>query len=163
MKEPASKAELQEWVEQSRAAFVAQIEQTPVERVTEPGVEAAWSVKDIVAHITAWENTLCHWLPTAVCGEVPPVPQSDDDVNRMNHAFYEASLPLSWEAVWQAFVLSGPRVMQAVAEAPEADLFDELRFAWRDGRPLWFMVGSNTFWHYEEHQPQIAAWLKASS
>ena len=49
--------------------------------------------------------------------------------------------------------------MRIAAETPDAVLFDAEHFAWREGRPLWFMVAANTYWHYAEHREHLEQWL----
>src|SRR2546421_6794431 len=41
-------------------------------RMTEPGVVGDWSVKDILAHVTTWEEEALKYLPLIVEGGKPP-------------------------------------------------------------------------------------------
>ena len=45
------------------------------------------------------------------------------------------------------------------SKVPEDELFDPDRFEWRKGRPLLWMIGGNTFGHYQEHIDWINEWL----
>ena len=38
----------------------------------EPGVTGAWSVRDIIAHVTTWEEEALRHLPHVLHGEKPP-------------------------------------------------------------------------------------------
>src|ERR1700738_4232795 len=40
--------------------------------VLEPGVTKAWSVRDIIAHVTTWEKEAVKHLPAALEGRRPP-------------------------------------------------------------------------------------------
>jgi len=40
--------------------------------VLEPGVTKAWSVRDIIAHVTTWEEEALAHLPTILEGRRPP-------------------------------------------------------------------------------------------
>jgi len=40
--------------------------------VLEPGVTKAWSVRDIIAHVTTWEEEALTHLPTILEGRRPP-------------------------------------------------------------------------------------------
>src|SRR5690349_2166993 len=42
------------------------------ERMTEPGVAGDWSVKDVLAHVTTWEEEALRHLPTILAGGRPP-------------------------------------------------------------------------------------------
>src|SRR5260370_2965123 len=41
-------------------------------QLTEPGVMGEWSVKDILAHVTAWEEEALKYLPLIITGGRPP-------------------------------------------------------------------------------------------
>ena len=41
-------------------------------QLTEPDVMEDWSVKDILAHVTTWEEEALKYLPLIVNGEKPP-------------------------------------------------------------------------------------------
>ena len=41
-------------------------------RLTEPGVTGDWSVKDLIAHVTWWEEEALRHLPLIIVGDRPP-------------------------------------------------------------------------------------------
>src|SRR5437763_16848397 len=41
-------------------------------QMTEPGVTGNWSVKDILAHVTTWEEEALKYLPLIITGGKPP-------------------------------------------------------------------------------------------
>src|SRR5205807_10077313 len=41
-------------------------------QLTEPGVMGEWSVKDILAHVTTWEEEALKYLPLILTGGRPP-------------------------------------------------------------------------------------------
>ena len=41
-------------------------------QLTEPGVMGTWSVKDILAHVTTWEEEALKYLPLIITGGRPP-------------------------------------------------------------------------------------------
>ncbi len=60
-----------------RAAWEALLKQVGDDRMTIVGVVGDWSIKDIVAHITAWEQRPVEWLAAARRGDKPtPAPWS---------------------------------------------------------------------------------------
>src|SRR6266481_3202660 len=63
-------------------------------QMTTPGVNGDWSIKDILAHLNAWQDYLVIRLQAATRNEVPAVGVlSDEDegntVDRLNADFYE--------------------------------------------------------------------------
>lgn len=160
MEEPTTKAELLQMMVNGRAALTALIEPIPLERMLESGVEATWSVKDILAHLTSWEVKMCAVLAGRQ-SELPPAnwPTTADAVDAINADFTMANGAKSLIQVLQEFETAIHQALAAVEAMSEADLFDAARFEWQEGRPLWYLVADNTFAHYEEHIPSIEGWL----
>ena len=128
-----------------------------------PGVIDEWTVKDILAHITVWEQRMVRWLEEAVRGGVPqmlPDGMTWDDLDEWNEQTYQKHANRPLEDVLTEFELSYPQALKTAQEVPEQDLMDPDRCDWREGDPLWVMVAANTFWHYTEHEESIRAWLE---
>ena len=160
MDQSMTKATLLEAFRRSREDLETLLSRFDDEQMLRPGVEATWSLKELMWHIVAWEMGLCRWLAAAVTGEEPTdFPRTDADVDQMNATFDVEGQRLSLAEVQQAFAGAYSQVAEAILAVPEADLLDPARFAWRQGQPLWHMVGGNTFWHYQEHAETIRAWL----
>src|SRR6266700_1613515 len=63
-------------------------------QMTTPGVNEAWSIKDIIAHITAWQYALLDRLHAAARGVTPTSygPElTDEDIDKLNEQFYQQS------------------------------------------------------------------------
>lgn len=133
------------------------------EQMLLPGVIEDWTVKDLLAHITVWEQRMIRWLGAAMRGGVPqmlPDGMTWDDLDEWNEQTYQEHVDRSLEDVLTEFELSYPQALEAAREVPERDLIDPHRFEWREGEPLWVMVAANTSWHYTEHEQSIRAWLE---
>jgi hypothetical protein len=160
MIEPTTKADLLQMVENGRAEFMALINQIPQERMLETGVESNWSVKDILAHIAAWELKMSQVFAELQQSDAPPDwPTTDEAVDALNANFYETNRDKPLAQVIADFDAAYPQALAATKAMSEGDLFDPRRFAWREGRPLWWMVAGNTFGHYGDHIPNIETWL----
>ena len=160
MEEITTKTELLRRVVEGRAALEALLEPIPAEQMLVSGVEADWSLKDILAHIAAWEDKMTAVFAAVQSSDATPDwPTTDAAVDQLNADFYAANRDKPLDQVQQEFAAAYPQAYAAVRAMPEADLFDSERYPWREGRPLWYLVGGNTFWHYEEHIPNIKAWL----
>jgi hypothetical protein len=134
-------------------------------QMTQPGVQDAWSVKDILAHIVDWERRMVRWIQESLRGEVPQRPAPGmtwDDLDRLNERTYLSNKDRALDEVRADFQRSYRRSLQVVESLSESDLIDPRRFAWREGDPLWHMVAANTWWHYKEHREAIDAWVKES-
>lgn len=160
MKEPQTKAELLQYVHDGRVDFLNLINQIPKNRLLEKGVESDWSIKDILAHITAWEVKMSEAFAEIQAGGAPHSwPETDADVDALNAEFYAGNKDKPLAQVLSEFEDAFPQAVAATEALSEEDLFDPDRFAWRKERPLWWMVAGNTYGHYGDHVPNIQAWL----
>src|SRR3954470_11358383 len=90
-----SKAELLEKMQDERARWDELLERVGEERMGLPGVDGDWSVKDLIAHVAAYEQWTAEQIKAALTGEPAP-PINDDpeheedwlDVNKRNARIY---------------------------------------------------------------------------
>ena len=163
MKTPQSKEELLQWVHDGRAELVNLVNQIPENRMLDQGVESDWSMKDVLAHIAAWETKLSQVFADVQASDVQPDwPTTDAAVDALNAQFHADNQTKSLAVVMSEFETSHAQALAATEAMPAADLFEADRFLWREGRPLWWMVAGNTYGHYGDHIPAIQTWLKTS-
>lgn len=160
--DPQTKAELLDRARTSRAAFEQLFTDLTPEQLSVSGVEADWSIKDIIHHVAAWEKLMTQWLIDAKQGSVPDRPAMDgiDALNAEIEALGKAKDP---DNILREFHAGWPPAEQAILAMNEDELFRTDFYAWRSGSPLWHMVAGNTFWHYAEHTESITAWRKGQS
>ena len=160
-KEPKTKAELLQFVQDGRIQLTTLIDQIPEKRMLEKGVETDWSIKDILAHITAWEAKMCAVFAEIQVSDAPPDwPATNEAVDELNASFYADNQNKRLAQVLVEFAASYPEAVAATEAMSEDNLFNPDRFAWRAERPLWYIVAGNTFGHYWDHIPNIEAWMK---
>ena len=58
---PTRREELVTLIENAQMEIEGLIELVGEAKLTEPGVTGEWSVKDILAHMTAWEERIAAW------------------------------------------------------------------------------------------------------
>ncbi len=165
METVTSKVAILESIQDERAKLEETLASIPEDRLTIPVAEIGWSVKDILAHLTAWEQLLLGWVQASERGETPdrPAPgKSWDDLDALNEELHQAHKDRPLAEVLEGFHSSYQQVIELVTGMSEADLLDPQRYAWRRGDPMWHMVAANTWWHYKEHRESIAAWLESS-
>lgn len=162
MEEQMTKIKLLEKIRSSRQELEDCLDQIPRESMTIPGAENDWSVKDILAHITAWEGNMRLWIQQLTEGETPdrPAPgQPWKDLDQINKDIFERNRNKSLDVVQAEFERSYRDTITLVASTSEKDLVDIGRFEWTGSAPAWYLVGGNTFWHYEEHLPSLKNWI----
>jgi hypothetical protein len=143
--------------------FLASI---PRERMTEPGATGPWSVKDVIAHVTAWRGRTIARLEAAVAGQPEPPPPwppelhetaSDDPINAW---FYERYRDEPLDAVLAGWDASFDRLRAACVALPDKALFDAAHFPWLEGTALIEALSRGFLGHFrDEHEPILRAWL----
>jgi len=123
-------------------------------RMVEPALEQGWSVKDVLAHISAWERACAGWIEAAARDETPERPEVRD-VDAFNAAMFAANRGRQLADVRAESAASHAAIVAAIEATPDAELASDARFGW----PAWQMASANTDDHYREHIAQIEAWL----
>lgn len=164
--EPKSKQAILELIRDERSRLEAAVGKLSEAQMVAPGLDGERSVKDILAHISAWELMMVQWLKETYAGLTPERPAPGmtwDDLDQLNERIYLDNQDRSLGEVMARSESAYSHAVQAVQEMTDGDLFDGTRFAWRNGDPMWHMVAANTWWHYKEHSEQIEAWLIGSA
>jgi len=162
MSDPTTKAQIIELITAEHEALQALLKPLTESQMIQPGAEEKLSVKDILAHITDWEQRMVQWIEESLQGKTPERPAPGmtwDDLDRLNEQTYLANKDRPLNEVQLDFVASYQRSLQAVVALSEAELFDPHHFVWREGDALWHMVEANTWGHYREHRESISRWL----
>lgn len=161
MANPSNKTELLARVRSGYAEFVALLAPLSNEQLCEPGVNGAWTIKDILAHLTAWQTRVSLRLEALARHEEARFePIADDEaMNAFNQTIFVANRERSLDEVRADFHAAVERLRANAERTAEDDLFTAGRFAWLNGVALWESVAGNTYEHYAEHAPMIEVWL----
>lgn len=123
------------------------------------GVCGSWSIKDIMAHTTAWEQRMMEWLDQILLDHAGVTFLEDelagpavDEYNRRVFLFHRST---DVQKIKKAFLDHHQLVLDYIARLPEEPLFKKPDVVFEEEHPLWHLVAANTFWHYEEHLEQI--------
>lgn len=164
--ETITKAMLLERMRAGRAEWEALLAAVPGDRMTEPDVEGEWSFKDILAHVTIYEQWTADQLEGVARGETamvvrPNLPPGADsgDTDTQNAAYAAAyrGRPLDEITAWAREEY--PRLLAAVEALPEDTLITPGRVPLMGGGALSELVAGNTYDHYASHAAAIRAWL----
>jgi len=166
MDSPMTKARFLETLQAERSAWEALLDEVGEERVSEPGAAGDWSVKDIIAHVTAYERGLVEWLEAASRGEAVTFDLLDHpDLDYRNAVIYAENRDRPLEEVLRASEAVFRRLLARVEALPEEDLLDPGRTAWfveprwKQRRALWECIADDSYRHYHQHVPGIRGWL----
>jgi hypothetical protein len=121
------------------------------EQKTTPGVNGSWSVKDNLAHITAYQDLLPARLHSWITGQQPveflPEFKTEDETNEY---LYQQHKDRPLAEVEAAFHNSYRRTFAAVEAVSEEALNAPVKSK-SGGPPLWRYIESELCEHYEEH------------
>ncbi|MDP3064652.1 MAG: DinB family protein [Chloroflexota bacterium] len=122
----------------------------PDAALQEPGVTGEWSVVDVVAHVTTWEEETLKALTLLMEGARPPQYGGVDAFNARESARKRA---LSLAVVHRQAAETHQRLLAFVQAAPERHFATETTFRRR--------LRLDTYSHYPEHTRAILAWRQA--
>jgi hypothetical protein len=155
-----SKAELLAGLRAEYQGWQALLDQIGPARMDQPGVTGAWSIKDIVAHLTGWRRRTVARLQALGRGQPEPPPlwpaalQSDDEINAW---IYQSSQGRSVREVLDESDQVFQQLLAAIEGLPDQVLADAHRLPWMEGRPF---SAAEFFGHFhDEHEPEMRAWL----
>jgi hypothetical protein len=154
-------AQLLEAMRTARSIWEALLTEAGEARLTEPGVEGDWSLKDIIAHITYFETWAADNVMAFRRGE--PQPQAEYkglEVDEENARIYERLRVRPLDQVLQDSRASFQRSIEAVQGLRDADLYDpEFTRIPNADFTVFDLVAGDTFEHYHDHGQSVRAWL----
>ena len=119
-------------------------------QLTEAGVTGDWSVKDILAHVTTWEEEALKYLPLILESGRPPRYVKYGGIDAFNAAMTERKRGLSVSEVLRQLDDTHRRLVDFVQGVPEAEFVGETRFRRR--------LRLDTYHHYPGHAETIRTW-----
>ena len=137
-------------IEAAWAAFNESFVDLPEARMTEPGVVGDWSVKDLLAHVTTWEEEALKYLPMIASGGRPPRYASVGGLDAFNARRTAEKRTMTIAAVRREADEVHLRLIEMINGAPEEMIKTETRFRRR--------VRLDTYGHYPEHAEAIRKW-----
>jgi hypothetical protein len=121
------------------------------QELLEPGVTGAWSVRDIIAHVTTWEEEALKHLPLILRGEKPPrYSVTYGGIDAFNAKSTEQKRTLSLPELLRQRDDVHRRLIELIENAPEDHLSGKARFRHR--------LRLDTYSHYPKHTEAIRKW-----
>ena len=117
-----------------------------------------WTIKDHIAHLTAWQQRTFNVLQAVIDNVELPDPTSDMTIDQINEQFHQRDAALPLDRVLAGHGAMQQQILSAVQSMSEEDLNRPI--SWLDDRPVVGWVIGNTYEHYEEHTQYIQQWLQ---
>jgi hypothetical protein len=121
------------------------------ERLVEPGVAGDWSVKDVIAHVTWWEEEALIHLPHIVEGGRPPrYSVTYGGIDAFNALMADRKRQLLLAEVRRQAAATHQRLIDYIESVPEEFITRETRFRRR--------LRLDSYSHYPIHTEAIRRW-----
>ena len=176
---PKTKAELLVAMEAGRREWNAILSQIDEQRLSEPGVEGIWSVKQIVAHVSGYEEWTAAFLNDRLNPNVGILAAHEGfwqkrlDIYRQDHPDFPTSMDETDDNQTNAVVVAvydqytaqevlerEQQAYQKFLSATEAISEDELLKPGAVGkRSIMEILPNQCYTHYRGHLPSIQRWL----
>jgi hypothetical protein len=130
----------------------------------EEGVNAqpapvGWSIKDVIAHLTAWQQISIARLEAALLNTTPVFPgwlagadpfYAEDHADEFNSRIYVLRHDLPRSVVHRDWKDGFQRFLELADDIPDKEMFDALRYPWLNGYAL-SSVLEGAWEHHQEH------------
>lgn len=159
--QPLNKKGLLAVIDEERRALDSLFEHLSINQMCTPGVESFWSIKDIMAHITAWERLALDRIHSALTGEALkyPVIEGDNFIDDFNADVYEENKDTPLDMVEHDYKASHEELVDQIKSLDDGFLNSMLPFDWAGELTAMVFISANTHWHYLEHAAAIRNWL----
>lgn len=121
-----------------------------------PGVTGVWSVRDLIAHVTWWEEEAIRHLPLVLDGGRPPrYSVAYGGTDAFNTLMTERKAGLLLDEVREEFAETHRRLIDYLLSVPPERFLDDSRFRRR--------LRLDTYGHYPIHTADIRRWRDGRS
>jgi DinB superfamily len=146
------KQQLLKKLEKEWTAFNASYAGFSDAQLTDPGVMGDWSVKDIIAHVSTWEEEALKSLPLIIVGRRPPRYIQFGGIDAFNARMTEQKRGFALSEVLKQRDDIHQRLIDYIQEVPEEHFSGETRFRHR--------LRLDTSRHYPLHTRAIEEWRR---
>ena len=139
------------------------------EEITKPQFDLDWSIKDVMAHLWAWQQISIARLQGGVKDREPEYPRWivdsvehwEEDADRVNAVTFEQYHNKSWTEIYQNWRNGFLQLLEVGHQISERDLLDGDRYAWLNGYSLAFILVAS-YDHHQEHFEKLLDWQKCA-
>ena len=164
MPRPKSKDQLLEQARQNWEKLQAEVEHLTEDQMTEAGIVGDWSVKDILAHLTEWQQMTLTWYRIGKAGETPITPSETytwRQIPDLNRVIYEKHKDSPLDKVQANLLASHNETIKIIEQISNEELFTPKMYKWTKSTTLGSYLTSATSSHYDWAYKEIRKGLKA--
>jgi hypothetical protein len=155
----ALREQLTRWVDLLASLSEAQI--------TAPHFDLGWSIKDVIAHLWAWQQISIARMEAGALNREPLYPQWimnlgedwEENADRVNALTFERYHEGPWSETYQNWKNEFLRFVELGKEFSEKDLLDGDNYPWLKGYSLAFILVAS-YDHHQEHFEKLMNWMR---
>ncbi len=126
------------------------------------GAVGIWSVKDVLAHLVAWEAELVTVLSQLEQHKqrAPRIVEIED-IDEWNEEQYRIYAARPLDLIVEDFRGVHKHLINTLESLDDRVLDNNRMWPWMEGEPLSYLIAENAVWHEEEHADEIEVWREA--
>lgn len=164
MPRPTNQSELLERAEEMYAKLMAEIDGLSTNDIVTDQIVGEWSIKDIIAHLYAWQQMTVSWYQAGNAGENPVTPSEDytwREIPALNQHIYETYKNIDWDVILSDFQASHQDTLSLIKTIDNDELFTPKIYKWTRTTTVGAYFISATSSHYDWARKEIRRGLKA--
>lgn len=154
----ALKEQFENWEE-----FLASLSE---EQISAPQFDLNWSIKDVMAHLWAWQQISIARMESGVQGREPEYPgwilalgeDWEEDSDRVNALTFEKNHEKPWSEIYQNWKGGFLGFLKLGNQISERDMLDGDWYPWLRGHSLASILVAS-YDHHQEHFEKLAEWF----
>ena len=135
-------------------------------QITAPQFDYDWSIKDVMAHLWAWQQISVARMEGGLQDREPEIPKWilnlgedwEEDADRVNALTFETNHEKPWSEIYHNWKNEFLRFLELGNAISERDVLDGDRYPWLKGYSLAFIIVAS-YDHHQEHLEKLLDWL----
>jgi phenylalanine-4-hydroxylase len=155
--------EVLDQLKRERAEFDKLVDAIPADAMDEPVPDGVHSPKQIVAHVSAYEQLIVERLRAARLGQTTDLDRDRVGWESFNDRIWSESESVDAEIVLTQSARMFLAMLEELASLPDSEfgalskVAEAIDPGWLRGQALWEVIGVDTFEHYPMHYAQLEA------
>lgn len=139
----------------------------PEEQITVPNFDLSWSIKDVMAHLWAWQQISIARMKAGILDREPEYPHWivstgenwEDNADQVNALTFETNHERPWSEVYQNWRSGFLQLLELGKRVSERELLNGDRYPWLNGHSLASILVAS-YDHHQEHLEKLTEWLQ---
>jgi hypothetical protein len=140
------------------------------EQIIVPHFDYDWSIKDVIAHLWAWQQISIARVEAGLWNQKPQLPDWivesvenwEEDSDRVNALTFEKYHEKSWTEIHQNWQEGFLWFLELGNKISERDLLDGDKYPWLNGYSLAFILIAS-YDHHQEHYEKLIPYINKNT